>query len=463
MKRGVIFGLFISLIIILFPSALAANTCSDSDQIILRLSSDSNAHGETYNGIGGYTTEICYDDIFGTPGNGDRTCSGTNKIIGLSSNTNAHAQDPSLNTYGTPICYGNLACQLRTNACQTGEFPVVRLSSATNAHLERGDAPSPNYNNIVCCSVGGGVVPNLEKGYWANIAGNELTSNAQIVLGDSVQSVAEGVSVGENVLFNVYDDDPGVDDLIATFSVSAASETAKQNWAPSPSEYQIGFSGADDLLEGDLLELYFIASVASSGYNQRSQDILLSNNIALVEIAKNGCVQFTSQNQCENAGESIWRYDEMKSEELLGHPVDGASGAGCGGTRSSDGAEIQCECAWANNICKFRWVAIVPSIPPNEENCVIGCNVETDYGACTDNTARVTYYTNTVALSSCTGSNHPINAADAAACNALNGQWEEVLCGLAPSLILPFYDFKGILISAGLIFIIYFIFILKRR
>ncbi len=42
-----------------------ANTCSNSYQIILKLSNDTNAHAEVYNGAGNYVTEVCYDELFG--------------------------------------------------------------------------------------------------------------------------------------------------------------------------------------------------------------------------------------------------------------------------------------------------------------------------------------------------------------------------------------------------------------
>jgi len=125
------------LTILVFASLIgivSAATCTD-DQTIMKLFSPSNAHGEIYNGAGSYTTEICYNEIFGANGNGVHSCSGTNKIINLFSSTNAHAEIPTLSTYTTPVCYGDLTCTARPNTCNTGEKMVIALFSDTNSHL----------------------------------------------------------------------------------------------------------------------------------------------------------------------------------------------------------------------------------------------------------------------------------------------------------------------------------------
>jgi len=107
--------------------------------------------GEVYNGAGNYVEEICYDTIFGAAGDGNRVCSGTNKVLGLSGSTNAHGEDPSLSNYATSICYGDLSCTARTGACLSGESLVLSLSSSTNAHL----SSSSSYSQNICCSIGG--------------------------------------------------------------------------------------------------------------------------------------------------------------------------------------------------------------------------------------------------------------------------------------------------------------------
>ena len=66
----------------------------------MKLSGTTNAHGSLYN-QGSYTNYL-YCDFTGI-----HTCSGTNKVLGISSSTNAHAQIPSLDNYGTDVCFGD--------------------------------------------------------------------------------------------------------------------------------------------------------------------------------------------------------------------------------------------------------------------------------------------------------------------------------------------------------------------
>ena len=161
-KRGIYF-LIISLIFIfiILTNIVSAASCGESNdnQLIMRISSNTNAHGEIYSGTN-YGVEICYDDIFEVAYNGanphDCTATLSNKILGLSANTNAHAQESSLDTYDIDICYGNLGCSfvLAGEECATGFTCVVTLSSSTNAHLAKCDIVGSSYNNKICCKPG---------------------------------------------------------------------------------------------------------------------------------------------------------------------------------------------------------------------------------------------------------------------------------------------------------------------
>ena len=166
MKRGTNINILILFLIsiVFFNFVSAANTCSSGNQIILKLSADTNAHGEVWNGAGGYTTEVCYDQIFGVAGDGNRVCDGNNRVLRLSSSTNAHAEGPLGTNYNTEICYSNLNCDLRSAPSCTGNDAngnplgiIVKLSSSTNAHLE--NTNGINYNNAICCSMTGAVLP----------------------------------------------------------------------------------------------------------------------------------------------------------------------------------------------------------------------------------------------------------------------------------------------------------------
>jgi hypothetical protein len=156
MKRGMMGKLFFVSILLIFLSsgvfALPYGTCNitlsgfcDSSQgyIIMGLSAATNAHGQATipapNPV--YPYVVCCN--FGT---GNLACTNSpqpNKIIGLSSLTNAHAEIPSLNNYQTvKICYEDLQCIGGTDACGKTGSPVesyklnfTSISSTTNAHI----------------------------------------------------------------------------------------------------------------------------------------------------------------------------------------------------------------------------------------------------------------------------------------------------------------------------------------
>ena len=174
-------------------------SCPDN-QTILRLSSETNAHGEVWNGTGNYPVKICYDEIFdGQIGSGDRTCSGTNKIIGLSAETNAHGEIPSLSNYATEVCYGDLECSSTTSSCESlgaGYKLIVSLSSDTNAHLSN----SSNYPVKICCRVSA----EIKEAYWANMA-NQVIAEAD--LKDTVKLVVSGEKFGnKEINYTIYKD-----------------------------------------------------------------------------------------------------------------------------------------------------------------------------------------------------------------------------------------------------------------
>jgi len=142
-------GTFIIALLLVLTSIGFAST--QSDQTILTLAGTNNTHGALWNDTN-YLVKIQYNTIFGSSytGIGDpHACSANNGnlVLRLSSDTNAHAENKSLNNYQTKVCYGDLSCTLRTGSCQGSERLVVSLSSTTNAHL----ANDSSYANKLCC------------------------------------------------------------------------------------------------------------------------------------------------------------------------------------------------------------------------------------------------------------------------------------------------------------------------
>lgn len=142
--------------------------------IVMGLSAANNAHGDfPYNASDNYPYVLCC--YFGL---GYTTCSpsynlyyqtaGTNvpqnKIIGLTSPTNAHAEAPGQTAYTTPVCYQGLECVSTTAASGCSQLTwtyqnqlfyyninVVNLSNYTNAHIGTGTG----FNTSICCRVVG--------------------------------------------------------------------------------------------------------------------------------------------------------------------------------------------------------------------------------------------------------------------------------------------------------------------
>ncbi len=186
MKRLPIITLFFVLLFLINSSYVSA-VCSNANQLIMKLSSNTNAHGAIYSDAN-YLTEICYNDIFGIDytGASPQNCAGgnANLVLTLSSNTNAHANGPLQAPYPFFVCYGDLACQLRDTACSGSEREIVSLATPTNSHLEI--ASLNNYNYRVCCTsaaaggsgaiCGNGVVESGEQCDGTNLSGQSCTT-----------------------------------------------------------------------------------------------------------------------------------------------------------------------------------------------------------------------------------------------------------------------------------------------
>jgi len=256
-KRGLLtFGilfLFVILSVIVFTDFSSAGHCSD-DQTIFKMSSGSNAHGETWNG-GSYSTRVCYDDFWTAyTGSSPHSCTGGNAVIGLSGSTNAHASSDG--SY-SDVCYGDLNCIARTGSCTGDEQLIISLSGSTNAHL------GVSGTNICCTATGSG-------GEILDCTLNSATW--------SVASTTEGTTVGLNVgtsncegktvSFVVWEDDISGDDPVVTnpSSVVVSGGSASGSWV---AEFQEDASGNP--------EYYFIATLVSTG------DFLKSNELEVSE------------------------------------------------------------------------------------------------------------------------------------------------------------------------------------
>ena len=204
MKRGLINSGFFLIGIVVFVYSFgvvsAVNSCSSQDQIIFKISGDTNAHGEFYDGTGGYNTEICYDEIFSNaPVGADRNCINSNEVVRLSGNTNAHAEGPDVESAGySDVCFRDLQCTLR-GSCLAGEKLVVGLSGTTNAHLEMGNGNI--YGNVLCCTSASAPGPGCNpicSGEQICVDGNCVSPPSAPKCGDGKREPENGESCDKN-------------------------------------------------------------------------------------------------------------------------------------------------------------------------------------------------------------------------------------------------------------------------
>jgi hypothetical protein len=256
MKKEVVMKLFFTFVIFTFllsgVFAVSEGTCAITTRaactndrtngyIIMGLAASTNSHGQLNGQTPAYGYVLCCG--FGI---GSTTCTGTNKIIGLSSSTIAHAESPSSHVYDVlspvnNICYGDLSCSATTaSSCPTDHpLGILSLSSTTNAHI----GAFADYSTKICCSGTLNYPCALTSAYWSVDGVNPITSaSSSVVNGQTVYLIVKGSSSnacnGKKVSF-------AVSPSVTTNPSNAAfdGDTAKIEWT---SEWQsAGLLGGD--------------------------------------------------------------------------------------------------------------------------------------------------------------------------------------------------------------------------
>ncbi|MBI3333975.1 hypothetical protein HYZ97_00625 [Candidatus Pacearchaeota archaeon] len=261
-----LFLLLPALVLMLSQTTALPVQCSSVNQTILSLYSASNSHAvlfnATYNDTGA-TMQICYDEVFGSlyQGTSPWNCTGSNRIMNLVQEKNAHVENASRTTYSVPVCYGDLSCTLRrAEACLPGEYAMLSLSSEANAHVGAGNVSA--YPFKICCSVGESGAFNSIS--WKNRQGISISASAvnQTIILEANTSWTSG-----KIMFEVYEQDClngnppcALDDIILAGTESLQADVqngiAKASWRISDTAIQRALSqdaGAESL------EFYFIA------------------------------------------------------------------------------------------------------------------------------------------------------------------------------------------------------------
>ncbi len=187
----------------LLVSLAVVNACvGGPDQLIMKLSGETNAHVSNYSDTN-YATEICYDDFFETyTGTNPHTCNGMNTVVNVYSQLNSHASNESDElVYNQQICYGNLQCvfdESEVNDCAMGDEAelIARLFRSYNSHLATDD--QMDYPVKLCCA----------NVYWAGLDGRIIT---EADFGDTIYLVAPNGLEGN---FEIKEDDLIINDEI---------------------------------------------------------------------------------------------------------------------------------------------------------------------------------------------------------------------------------------------------------
>ncbi|HOR52545.1 MAG TPA: hypothetical protein PLE51_02680, partial [Candidatus Pacearchaeota archaeon] len=166
-KRGLVIFVFVIAFVIFSISFISSTTCDirlasscPAVNTVMKLSSQTNAHGASYNGAGNYQYALCCVGMkyyTATDNASMHTCNSDNGnlVLKLSSTTNAHAQTPeTMRGYSTNICFGKFQCKALSSCNSEYSIQVASLSATTNAHIGQFSA----YSTKICCKDNPGAV-----------------------------------------------------------------------------------------------------------------------------------------------------------------------------------------------------------------------------------------------------------------------------------------------------------------
>jgi cysteine-rich repeat protein len=251
----------------------------DNDDIILKISSETDAHGEEWNGAGNYDIKICYSEIFGEfyDGGNPHSCSGTNIVVRLSDNgggspvTNSHGAVPigvSPANY-IDVCYGDIQCTAIPGgeSCAGGFEEVISLSDVDNAQIETREANVYDNGGYVggkkiCC---GFVSPDGEivDVEWHDQGGNEILFAERF---DTVSTwTSTSFPEGTVVTFDIWDKDNFLppDDHISPSPTALVEADGSASFTFTLTQTLIDFFN-DGIDCSNGLELFFEASALGS-------------------------------------------------------------------------------------------------------------------------------------------------------------------------------------------------------
>lgn len=323
-KSVVVFRTFIAFALVLsMISAVSAFTCNPN-QRILQISSTSNAHLENYQAspttpYSGF--QICINQFFsGTvPANPDRTTAPA--VLWLSSGSNAHASTTQSASYSIPVRFQGLSCTARAGSCSAGETAILALTGLSNAHASEISAATATYPVRICCTYSSGAAPfcgdgicngaetsatcsqdcggsgpacgpsdgscpagcsfpsdldcspsgTISSAEWRQPQGSPITTS---FVNQTVELRATTtLPVGTSVTFEIYEDDPLLDDTVRA-GAQALTSTVRTGGIANVSWFINDADMASAIEPGELsdghVEFYFNATASSSGVSRLS-------------------------------------------------------------------------------------------------------------------------------------------------------------------------------------------------
>ena len=349
MKRGVIGKLFFTSIILIFLSSgifaivptpgncsIATRAeCIDAGinvagmHILMGLSASTNAHGQSFPNSD-YPSVLCC--FFGM---GNSTCLTTpsNKVIGLSDFTNAHAEAPDItpNYQTVKVCYDDLSCISTTSSSCPVDHPkgILSLSSSTNAHLGNfSDFPTK-----ICC--GGTSISRLsctlKTATWGQTSVKSGTGVYLNVVGSGTEcsglTLSFTISGGSNPVTNPV-------------SVSFNGNTARAIWYGERQAGVLGLGDASYKFNATLVNSIPLRSMLSSNsltVKPRTGDCALS------------CGDYTDSQEC-----------------ITDSPCNVSTTEGISQGVACDGIKTICSCSWDStaSTCSFSYTQIKAGLTP---------------------------------------------------------------------------------------------------
>jgi hypothetical protein len=331
-KKILMFGaLFLTALLINIVSAVdvcwveasSADCTNNNGYEVMGVSGSTNAHGELA-GQSGFAPVLCCNF-----GEGDTTCGADNKVLGLYSPTNSHAEAPDIPpNYNNDVCYDSLKDCSSVDvgfSCAIGEIEVVYISDLTNAHIEDADlGASQNYDTKICCIVELPMQCDLTSAGW---------EYGEVMEGADVEAIVNGTGCsGFGLSFEVFRKKAGTDESCdditgcvnpANVVFGAGSNSVSGIWNAGPYHDN---------------KYYFVVEVVAnpSESEPSSEPDLLVIFECPYDPEPVICSGYTNESHCNS---NVCDIDVQNS----------VPGIDC------DDPSITCECVWEDNECKGSW------------------------------------------------------------------------------------------------------------